>query len=209
MSESTAHESKDGRPRRVGRRPGNADTRGAVLAAARSEFAARGYEKASMRGIARAAGVDSALVHHYFGTKDELFLAALDFPLDPRQLAQQVLGGDPDTVGERLVRFALNLWERPDVRERLVAVLRAAATNERFARLVRGFMVGELVARVAAGMRVPQPELRVELAMSQIVGLAMARFVVGLEPLASASDEDLVALVGPTLQRYLTGRWTA
>jgi AcrR family transcriptional regulator len=192
--------------KRAGRRPGGADTRGAVLDAARAEFAAHGYAQASIRGIARAAGVDSALVHHYFGTKDRLFLAALDFPLDPREFADRVLAGDRDTVGERVIRFALDLWEDPEARDRLIAVLRAAATDERIARLLRGFMVGEVVVRVASGLGAPTPELRAELVMSQIVGLAMARYVIGVEPLASAAPEELIALVAPVVQHYLTGR---
>src|SRR5882757_6054613 len=99
--------------KKAGRRPGGADTRQDILGAARTEFAARGYENTSMRAIARSAGVNSALLHHYFGTKDQLFLAALDFPLQPRDLVAQVLGGERDGIGERLVRFALGLLEDP------------------------------------------------------------------------------------------------
>jgi AcrR family transcriptional regulator len=190
--------------RRVGRRPGGADTRGLVLAAARAEFGTRGYEKTSMRGIARAAGVDAALLHHYFGSKDQLFLAVLDFPVDPKVVAEQVIAGDRDTVGERVARFVLVLWEDPAVRDRLLALLRTAATSAEVAVLVRGFLVRELVRRVAQDLGVPQPELRVELVLSQIVGLAMARYVIGVEPLASASPEELVPFLAPTIQRYLT-----
>ena len=97
--------------KRPGRRPGSADTRGEILDAARAEFASRGYEKATVRGIARAAGVDSALVHHYFGSKDRVFLAALEFPVDPAVVLEQV-AGDPAGIGERLARFVVGLWER-------------------------------------------------------------------------------------------------
>ncbi|MEY9965067.1 AcrR family transcriptional regulator [Streptacidiphilus sp. MAP12-16] len=189
--------------RRVGRRPGGADTRGVVLAAARAEFAARGYEKTSMRGIARAAGVDPALLHHYFGSKDRLFLAVLDFPVDPRIVAAQVIAGDRDGVGERVARFVLTLWEDPEVRDRLLAVLRTVASSEEVAALLRGFFLKEVVRRIAHGLEVPQPELRVELVLSQIIGLAMARYVVAVEPLASTPAEELVPLIAPTLQRYL------
>ncbi|MFC1421179.1 TetR/AcrR family transcriptional regulator [Streptacidiphilus cavernicola] len=192
-------------PRRVGRRPGGPDTRGAVLAAARAEFAARGYQKASMRGIARVAGVDPALLHHYFGSKDRLFLAVLDFPLDPRTVVEQIVAGDRARVGERIARFVLTLWEDRGVRERLLAVLRGAAGDEEVAAMLRGFVVGELVARIAAGLELPRPELRVELVLSQVIGLAMARYVVAVEPLASATVEELVPLLAPTLQGYLTG----
>ena len=188
-----------------GRRPGRADTRGAVLDAARAEFAAHGYEKTSMRGIARAAGVDAALLHHYFGTKQQLFVAALDFPITPELIAQVVLTGDRADAGARIVRFAMTLWEEPPVRERLVAMLRTAATNEQVAALFRGFMQRELVPRLSAALGSEYPELRVELVMSQIVGLAMARYIFRIEPLASAGIDSVATFVGPTLQRYLDG----
>ncbi len=191
--------------KKTGRRPGGPDTRRDILAAARTEFAAHGYENTSMRAVARAAEVNSALVHHYFGTKDQLFLAALDFPFQPRELAAQVLAGERDGVGERLVRFVLATLEDPAGRERVLAVLRAAATNEDLARLLRGFMAREMVGPVAAALDVPQPQLRAELAMAQMVGLVMGRYVLGVEPLASASTQELVPLLAPTLQRYLTG----
>lgn len=199
--------------KRPGRRPGGADTRGTVLAAARTEFAASGYEAASVRSIARAAGVDPALVHHYFGTKQGLFLAALDFPLDPRVLVGELVEGDRDTVGERVARFAFTLWEEPHARERLVATLRAVAGSDRIAQMMRGFVARELVAAAAermpagpgaeGGLGSADRRLRVELAASQIIGVAMARYVLMIEPLASAGVEELVALVAPTLQRYL------
>ncbi|MER8184096.1 TetR family transcriptional regulator [Kitasatospora sp. NPDC094015] len=191
--------------KKTGRRPGGADTRRTVLEAARAEFAARGYEKASMRAIGRAAGVDAALLHHYFGTKDRLFLAALEVPIDPRVVVGQVLAGDRATVGERVAAFVLGLWEQPEVRERMLALLRTAATNEQVAQLMRGFMVSELVGPAAAELGIPQAELRLELMMSQIVGLAMARYVIGVEPLASAAPADLAPLLARTVQGYLAG----
>jgi AcrR family transcriptional regulator len=191
--------------KRLGRRPGGADTRQDILDAARTEFAAHGYENTSMRAIARSAGVNSALLHHYFGTKDQLFLAALDFPINPRDLAAQILGGEREQVGERLVRFALGQLEDPATRERALAMLRAVATNGQMARLLRGFLMRELLAPIAAVLDVPRPELRVELVMTQIVGLIMGRYVIAVEPLASATVEELVPLLAPTLQRYLTG----
>ncbi|GAA5000790.1 TetR family transcriptional regulator [Kitasatospora paranensis] len=187
--------------KKTGRRPGSADTRRTVLEAARAEFAARGYQKASMRAIARAAGVDAALLHHYFGSKDKLFLAALEFPIDPRLLVARVLEGDRDAVGERLARLVLGLWEQPTVRDRLLAVLRTAAASEEVAGLMRGFMVAEVVTGVAAGLDVPQ--LRVELAMSQVIGLALARYVIAVEPLASASPDELLPLLARSLQGCL------
>lgn len=175
-----------------------------MLDAARGEFAAHGYEKASMRGIARAAGVDAALLHHYFGTKQQLFVAALEFPIDPEHIAQQILTGDRDAAGERVIRFALTFWEDAPARERMLAILRTAATNEQVAELFRDFVERELVARLAAALGEERGGLRVELVMSQIVGLAIARYVMRVEPLASAGPDELAALVGPVLQHYLT-----
>lgn len=156
-----------------------------------------------MRGIARSAGVDSALVHHYFGTKQQLFIAALDFPLDPELIAQLLLTGDRETAGERIVRFALSLWDEPSVRERLTALLRTVAANDEVARLFRDFVQHELVARVSAAWGERAAAFRVELVMSQIVGLAMGRYIIGVEPLATAGTDELAALVGPALQHYL------
>ena len=202
--EDPASATAPARPRKVGRRPAGSDTRGEVLDAARAEFGARGYDGASIRAIARTADVNSALVHHYFGTKQRLFLAALDFPLDPSAIAAHILDGERATIGERTVRLVVRVWEDPDQRDRLLAALRAAGGNEQFAALLRGFMRRELVEPLAAALGGPDAALRVELAMSQIVGLAMARYVLAVEPLASASPERLVELVGPTVQRYLT-----
>ncbi|MEY9931934.1 AcrR family transcriptional regulator [Catenulispora sp. GP43] len=188
--------------KRPGRRPGSADTRGQILDAARAEFASRGYEKATVRGIARAAGVDSALVHHYFGSKERVFVAALEFPVDPAVVLEQV-AGDPAGIGERLARFVVGLWEVPQARERLLAVLRTIASNEDMAALVRGFARPRLVVPLAARVGGPDAEARVEMALAQIIGLAVARYVIGVEPVASLGSEELVALLAPALQRFL------
>lgn len=132
-------------------------------------------------------------------------MAALEFPVDPEVVVTQVIAGDPATVGERVAGFVLEIWEQPEVLERLLALLRAAATTEQVALLMRGFAGEGLVRRAAAELDVEQPELRVELMISQIIGLAMARYVIGVEPLASATREELLPLLAPTFQRYLTG----
>ncbi|WP_194893428.1 TetR/AcrR family transcriptional regulator [Catenulispora pinisilvae] len=190
--------------KRPGRRPGSADTRGEILDAARAEFASRGYEKATVRGIARAAGVDSALVHHYFGSKDRVFLAALEFPVDPATVLELV-AGDPAGVGERLARGVVEVWEEPQTRERLLAVVRTVASNEEMAALLRGFARPRLIAPLAARIGGPDAEVRVEMAVAQIVGLTMARYVIAVEPIASLSPEKLVDLLAPALQRLLAG----
>jgi hypothetical protein len=127
----------------------------------------------------------------------------LEFPIDPELIAQLILTGDRSQAGPRVVRFALTLWDDPPVRERLLAVLRTAATSEQLSALFRGFVEHELVGRLSAALGDERAGLRVELVMSQVIGLAMARYVFRVEPLASAGVEELVELIGPALQRYL------
>ena len=187
---------------RAGRRPGGPDTRGEILAAARVEFSDRAFDGASIRAIAARAGVDPALVHHYFGTKEQLFLAALDIPFVPSEVAAQIVSGPIDTIGERAVRIFLLTWGDPVKRAPILALLRAAMTHEVAAALLRQFASRVMLARVVEGLDVADREIRVEAAVSHLMGLAIMRYVVKIEPIASASDEELVALVGPVIQRY-------
>ncbi|MBM7489897.1 TetR family transcriptional regulator [Micromonospora luteifusca] len=192
--------------RRTGRRPGNPGTREAILDAARTAFAERGFDAASIRAIAGTAEVDPALVHHYFGSKDQLFLAAMNFPVDPGQLVPKVLAGDLDGVGERMVRIFLGVWDSP-AGSAGVALLRSAVSNEWTARLLREFITTQVLRRVLEQLDVDpaQLPLRGSLVATQMIGLAMMRHVVRLEPVASADPETLAAAIGPTIQRYLTG----
>ncbi|HET9655569.1 MAG TPA: TetR family transcriptional regulator [Kineosporiaceae bacterium] len=192
-------------PRRRGRRPAGEDTRGAILAAARTVFAARGYQAATMRGIAREAGVDPRLVHHYFAGKEDVFVEAMQFPVRPAQVIPPVAVGDVAGLGERLVRVFFAAWDGPDARERVVALLGSAATSPEGARMLREFVVTEILGRVVGQVRGADPELRLELAAAQMIGMAFVRYVVQVEPLASAPVERLVELLAPALQRYLTG----
>lgn len=177
-----------------------------MLAAAREAFAQKGFDGATVRGIAGAAGVDPALVHHYFGSKDALFLAAVDAPADPAELLPEVLDGDPAQLGERIVAAFLRAWDGP-LRPAGLALVRSAVASEWSARLLREFLTTRVLRRVVATLDVPRAEreARGALVASQLVGLVMARYVLRLEPLASADPAALVAAVGPTLQRYLTG----
>ncbi|MCW3839345.1 TetR family transcriptional regulator [Micromonospora yasonensis] len=195
--------------RRTGRRPGNPDTREAILTAARTAFAERGFDAASIRAIATAAGVDPALVHHYFGTKEELFRATVSIPIDPAELLPGVLAGGPDEVGARLVRTFLAVWDSP-VGGAAVALLRSAMSSEWTARLLREFLVTQVLRRVLDRLDIDPAELplRGALVATQIAGLAMMRYVIRLEPVASADPETLAATIGPTVQRYLTGDLT-
>ncbi|MFJ3811439.1 TetR family transcriptional regulator [Streptomyces sp. NPDC090073] len=193
--------------RRRGRPPRaeSADTRDRILAAAREEFSERGYEKTSVRGIAKAAGVDSALVHHYFGTKDQIFEAAIEVAFAPALNAPNALADGPlDGVGERLTRFIFGVWDNPTTRTPLLAIVRSAVNNETAAAVFRRLVAAQLLRRVAAQVDLPDAELRAELAAAQLVGAAMMRYVIKLEPLASADLEQIIARVAPVVQGHLT-----
>ncbi|HMG29713.1 MAG TPA: TetR family transcriptional regulator [Jiangellaceae bacterium] len=187
---------------RAGRRPGAPDTRGEILAAARAEFAESAYDRTSIRAIAGRAGVDPALIHHYFGNKEQLFLEAMEIPFAPAEIAGEILSGSMDGVGERAVRTFFAVWGDPVRRAPVLAMLRSAMSNEAAAALLRQFAQRTILTRVVAGLDLPDRELRVELVVSHLIGLALVRYVVKLEPLASLPDEDVIALVGPVIQRY-------
>ncbi|NUR89094.1 MAG: TetR/AcrR family transcriptional regulator [Nonomuraea sp.] len=188
--------------RRPGRRPGSADTRGEILAAARRVFAEKGFDKATVRGIAREAQVDPALVHHYFETKEGMFSAAMRLPITPDEVIPTLMEGPREEIGERLVRMILRVTATPETREPMIALIRSALTNERAAAMFREFVTNALLFQVADRLGVSH--LRIEAAFGQMYGVIMARYVIKLEPIASADPEELVELLAPTLQRYFT-----
>ena len=188
-----------------GRRPGRPDTRGDILRAARTSFAGKGFDRTTIRGVAGEAGVDPALVHHYFGSKDDLFLAALEIPIDPRLLIPQVFGPGLDGVGERLVRTFLGVWDQPSNRLGLVALVRTAFVADEAAELLRDGMARMVLGAVVPLLKGERTEVRAQLVTSQLMGLIVGRYVMRIQPLASLPAEELVAWVAPTLQRYLTG----
>ena len=192
--------------RRTGRRAGTADTRGEILAAARQVFGEHGFENASVRRVAARAGVDPALVHHYFGTKQALFLAAMELPIDFNALVDQVMAGPRREMGARLVRQTLELWEDPAMRTQLMGIVRSATTDDVAAEILRRLLSAGPILALTRASGQPDAALRATLAGSQIVGLAMARYVIRVEPLASASVDEVVRAIGPTIQRYLVGR---
>jgi AcrR family transcriptional regulator len=189
---------------RTGRRPGAGGTREKILAAARADFTEVGFEGATIRGIAGGAAVDPALVLHYFGSKAGVFRAAVEFPVDPAEFIPRLLEPGLDGLGERLVTFFLATWDSP-AGSPLLALIRSVVTNETAAALLRDFVSREVLARLAEAIELDQPQLRASLAGSQLIGLAMVRYVVRVEPLASAPPAEVARWLGPTLQRYLAG----
>ncbi|MFG2450506.1 TetR family transcriptional regulator [Streptomyces sp. M41(2017)] len=201
----------DAAPRRGRGRPSRTQTeagpaaRDRILDAAREEFSERGYEKTSVRGIAKTAGVDSALVHHYFGTKEQVFEAAVEGAMAPALGApDMIVEGPLDDVGERLTRFFFGVWENPTSRTPLLAIVRSAVNNDTAAAVFRRLVAAQLLRRIAARLDTPDAELRAELAAAQLVGVAMLRYVIKVEPLASADVERIVAGVAPVVQGHLT-----
>jgi AcrR family transcriptional regulator len=199
MSDITAR--KRGRPPRTE----SADTRDRILTAARAEFSERGYDRASVRGIAKAAGVDAALVHHYFGTKEQVFEAAITVAFAPALHAPDAVADGPrDEVGERLTRFVFGVWENPATGAPLLAIVRSAVNNDTAAAVFRRLVASQVLRRIASQLDLPDAELRAELAAAQLVGTAMLRYVIKVEPLASADVEQIIARVAPVVQGHLT-----
>jgi AcrR family transcriptional regulator len=188
-------------PRRPGRRPGHSSSRDDILAASRVLFGERGYDKASIRAIAAEARVDPALVHHFFGTKDELFAAAMEFPVDPETLVPLVLSGPGEQIGERMVRTFLRFWEDPRLKPQFVGVIRSATTSDAGATLLRDFFSSKLFGKVAESLDVSP--LNLNAAAAQIVGVVMLRYVLEMEPIASATEDELVEILAPGIQRCL------
>jgi AcrR family transcriptional regulator len=191
---------------RSGRRPGESGTRERIATSAREAFGELGFEAATMRLIGARAGVDPALVHHYFGTKQRLFLTVMSLPFDFASLRSYLMAPGEAGVGKRLVRFFLSLWDdQPRVRPILIGIVRSASTDPDAAGLLRDFLGRQGLFKLVASIAPDQPELRAVLVGSQLIGLAMGRYIVGIEPIASIDREQLVAAIGPTLERYLIG----
>jgi len=202
-----------GRRRRSGRRGGDSGTREAILAAARTQFGDHGYGGATIRGIAAAAGVDAALVHHFFRSKEGLFAAAMQLPFDPGELAAAALDTgalEPgQSLGEHMLQTVLGVWDMPEARATFVGLLRSAVTSEQAAGMMREFATETILGRIAEvaapGPRGTDGQFRAALVASQVLGLALARYVLKIEPIAQASTDDLAAAIGPAIERYLSG----
>ena len=161
-----------------------------------------------MRGIAKDAGVDAALVHHYFGSKDDLFLAALALPVDPRTLLGPVAAGGVDGAAERILRVFVSIWDDPETRLPLLTLVRGVFEPEGRSVLAEG-IVPVVLAPLGRALGIEDPDRRMSLVASQMMGLIVMRYIVSLEPLASMSTDDLVACYAPTIQRYLDGDLSA
>ncbi len=188
---------------RTGRRPGPSRTREKILAAARAHFAREGYERATIRAIARSARVDPKLVQHFFGSKDRLFNAAMRLPIDPGAVIPSVLAPGPDGLGVRLVRTFVGIWDSREGRH-FVGLLRSVVSRDEAASLMREFFTHAIFGPVSRLLDVDVPRRRASLAATQLVGLALVRYVVRLEPVASADPDDLARWIGPAIQRYFT-----
>jgi AcrR family transcriptional regulator len=190
------------RSNRTGRRGGG--TRDDILHAARKLFAERGYAGATIRAIAQEAGVDGALIHHFFASKEGVFAAAIEDTFAPSELLPPVLQAGIEGMGERLVRTFLNKWEEPTTDQQLLAVLRSAVSNDEAAQLLRNFLTQELLGRIGQALKGEDAELRATLIGAQLVGVAFLRYVMAYGPIAHMPTESLVHLLSPTIQRYLT-----
>lgn len=176
-----------------------------IVAAALHEFGERGYDGATIRAIAARAGVDPSLVHHYFGSKADLFAETAGFPVRPDVEVPRILRGPKAGAGERVVRFVLESFERPEVRRRGVMLIRTAVGGKLAAPLVTAFLTRELLPRIARELDGDDADLRAALVASQIVGMIVARHVVRIPAATTASVDELVARIGPNVQRYLFG----
>lgn len=199
-------EPTSGTRRRTGRRPGSPETRERILVSARQLFAHGGMDKTSMRAIAAAAEVDPALIHHYFGSKRDLFLAAIELPVDPQTVIDAFAAAPVDELGTVLVRNLLRLWDG-EARDALLAIFRSNLVSGDTT-VIRSFILDVMLKDIAPRVDSPQGsgQTRINLVASQVAGLLLTRYLMRFEPLASMTADEVATAVAPTLQRYLTGR---
>lgn len=185
-----------------GRRPGKPDTKAEILAAARAEFTASGYEGATIRSIASLANVDPALVMHYFGSKEQLFAASLELPVNPATVMRQVFEATDCDVGETLIRTVLAVWDADVGGGQFVAALRSATSVGPISETVREFIHRSILQTIADALEGPSADLRASLIASQLVGLLVGRYMLQFPALVEASVDELASRVGPTIDRY-------
>lgn len=187
----------------AGRRPGPTQTRERILVAARTLFGQRGYDGTTVRAIAAEAGVNPALLHHFFGNKERVFVAALNLPIDPVAIASRVVDGPRKEIGRRLVGAMLEVWRNPEAQASFLALFRSTATHEGAVQMLRQFWERAMFGRVADALGVPR--VRLAAAAAQMIGLVLLRYGIGLEPLSNPDEEEIVDLVAPVIQYYVDG----
>jgi AcrR family transcriptional regulator len=188
---------------RTGRRPGTPETRDTILAVARRRFASRGYDATSLRSIAAEAKVDPALLIHYFGTKDELFAAATGMPAGLPELFGSLTGLPVHERVQALIGTYLQLVDSDKSRNAILALVRSAVSNDRAAAMLREFLAAELLPVIAGLTGSPDARLRASLVAAHLIGIAMLRHVLRVQPLARATPEEIIALVTPAIEQYL------
>jgi AcrR family transcriptional regulator len=188
---------------RTGRRPGTPETRDEILAVARRQFATRGYEPTSLRAIAATAKVDPALLIHYFGNKEGLFAAATGLPSRLSELLAGPENASPREFSESLVWVYLQVVDSDQSRNAILALVRSAVSNEKAATLLREFLAAELLPIIGRYTEHQNAPLRASLVAAQLIGIAVLRHVIRLEPVAQASPDEIVAMVAPVIERYL------
>lgn len=191
--------------RRSGRRPGESGTRGEIVRSARTVFATYGYRGATMRMIAKEAQVDAALIHHFFTSKAGVYAASIEASFNLERLIEQVLASPREEAARTLVREFLAVWGDPQSREPILAMLRSAVSYDEAADMLTSHVIKQSIGQIVAAFNAPDRELRADLISSQLIGMALLRYVLKAEPLASASPETIMDWLVPTIDRYLTG----
>lgn len=192
--------------RRRGRRPGGTDTREALVNAAREVFIEQGFTGATVRAIATRAGVDAAMVNHWFGGKEGLFgEAVLKLPFNPKEIVDRLLAAEPENIGETVVRNFLTTWDNTGGGV-FTALMRSVTSHEEAANLLKDFFFKHVFKHVISKMAPDNHEFRATLVATQIVGMGMVRYVAKFEPLASTDIDTVATAIAPTIQRYITGK---
>ena len=190
-----------------GRPPGASGTRAVIIEEARRQFGDLGYRRTTLRSIALAAGVDPRLLLHYFGSKKDLFLESVELPMEPERVIELIFARGAENVGRSAAEVIVGVMDEPRSRRALTGLLRAVVSEPEAAELIRDLLAERLLTPVASRVGGARPELRASLVASQVIGLATARHLVGLEPLAAASREQLVRALAPVIEHYLRGDW--
>jgi AcrR family transcriptional regulator len=191
---------------RTGRRPGTSSTQEQILESARELFLERGYQGATMRAIAKEAGVDASLIVHFFGSKLNLFSEAVEWPFDPEIEMPKLLADGRDEVGRNVVALLIRFWDEEGTRSPVLTLLGAAVSEPEAAEMLGEFVRARLFAPLLDRLGSDRPQVRANLLASQLIGLGLVRYVLRYEPLASAKSSEVIEWIAPNAQRYLTGK---